>query len=360
MLRELGIPVRIDQIRDALLAVGLVGLERRDDFYHALRSLMVSRGEEIPLFNLAFAHYWLQAGSAESSQPAPVPLGRPPPALVLLQAATARVGAGERLPEYLDEQRTYSPVEALRERDFQAFTQEELEEARRLILRLPPSFARRRTRRLVSNPHGPGLDLRRSLRSALRSGGEMTRLRRRSPKLKVRPVVALLDVSGSMEPYAAPLLHFLHALSRRHGHVEVFLFATRLTRVTTHLATHRLEAALRQAAGRAHDWAGGTRTGEVLREFNSRWAWRLLGRGTQVVILSDGWDRGQPELLSREMARLAQRAYRVLWLNPLLGSPDYQPLTEGMRAALPHIDDFLPAHNLRSLEKLARRLAGAG
>jgi uncharacterized protein with von Willebrand factor type A (vWA) domain len=172
--------------------------------------------------------------------------------------------------------------------------------------------------------------------------------------------VVLCDVSGSMERYTRMLLHFIHAMARDRQRVEAFLFSTRLTRITRQLRTDRVDAAVSAIAHAVEDWAGGTRIGDALREFNVRWARRVLTRGPIVLVISDGWDRGEPERLAAEMARLQRSCSRLIWLNPLLGDADYQPLTRGIRAALPYIDDFLPAHNLASLEELADHLSRLG
>lgn len=356
LLRELGIPVRTQQIVDGLRALWLVGVHRPGDVYHALRAVMVARREEMAIFDGAFQHVWQGGAGPDRARQQALPR-LPTPAAVLLGGLLAGEGDRTGAPNYLERQHAYSPLEVLRQLDFEAFSPEQLEALRRLALRWPSSFELRASRRLRGGRRGQRLDLRRSLQMGLRSGGEVLCLYRRRPKKKARPLVALLDVSGSMEPYSTSLLWFLHQLSRRHGRVEAFLFATGLTRVTAELGLHSPQAALRLTARAARDWAGGTRIGEVLRQFNRTWGRRVLGRGAVAVILSDGWDRGQPDLLGREMARLAGRAHRVIWLNPLVGSPGYQPLTAGMRAALPHIDAFLPAHNLASLERLAHRIA---
>jgi uncharacterized protein with von Willebrand factor type A (vWA) domain len=188
-------------------------------------------------------------------------------------------------------------------------------------------------------------------------GGEPIELPRRRRREAARPLILLADVSGSMERYSRMLLHFLYGLGRSGARVETFLFATRLTRVTRHLAGRRANEAFARVARDVQDWGGGTRIGEALRAFNMRWARRVMRNGPVVLIVSDGWDRGDPELLARELARVRRSCRRVIWLNPLLGSSGYQPLTRGMQAALRHVDDFLPAHNLNSLEQLAAHLA---
>jgi uncharacterized protein with von Willebrand factor type A (vWA) domain len=202
------------------------------------------------------------------------------------------------------------------------------------------------------------LDLRRTLRRSLRAGGEIFSWSYRETKLKPRPLVIIADISGSMERYTRVLLHFIYgmkgALSQR---VEAFVFSTRLTRITRQLQIRDLDLALKNVGELVHDWAGGTRIGESLKYFNFEWGRRVLGHGAVVLIISDGWDRGDIEMLNREMARLKRNCHRVIWLNPLLGAPDYEPLTRGIQAALPHIDNFLPVHNLASLEDLVIQLA---
>ena len=243
----------------------------------------------------------------------------------------------------------------LRDKDFADFTSAEILDARRMMFELSWDLGWRRTRRLVSGL-GPTLDLRKTLRRNLKYGGEPLELARRRRKDKVRPLVLICDVSGSMERYTRMLLHFIHTLSGRMERVEAFLFATRLTRITRYLKHRGVDQTVNEVARAVPDWAGGTRIGEALKTFNYEWLRRVLGSGSVVLVISDGWDRGEPELLVREAARLQRSCHRLIWLNPLLGSPDYQPLTRGMQAALPYADDFLPVHNLNSLEALARHL----
>jgi hypothetical protein len=255
----------------------------------------------------------------------------------------------------------WSDRERLAQKDFNELSGEELVEVERAIDGLRVDLETRRSRRTVAARHGQLLDVRRSVRASLRSGGEILRLLRRERKRKRRPLVVLCDISGSMEPYARLLLRFLYAVTRARasgpGSVETFAFGTRLTRLTRELRERQVEAALRRASRRIEDWGGGTRTGDALRTFNLNWSRRVLARGAVVLVISDGWDRGDSALLGREIDRLHRSCYRLIWLNPLLGSPRYQPLTRGMQAALPHLDDFLPVHNLRSLEQLGQVLA---
>ncbi|HJS19055.1 MAG TPA: VWA domain-containing protein, partial [Anaerolineales bacterium] len=226
-----------------------------------------------------------------------------------------------------------------------------------LMAHLQWKISERRTRRRHPGK-GEMLDLRRTLRKSLRAGGEIFSWSYREPKWKPRSLVILADISGSMERYTRVLLHFIYGMnSALTQPVEAFVFSTRLTRITRPLRTRDLDRALKDVGAIVHDWAGGTRIGESLKYFNFEWSRRVLGRGAVVLIISDGWDRGDVELLSREMARLKRNCHLVIWLNPLLGAAEYEPLTRGIQAALPHIDHFLPVHNLASLEDLADRLA---
>jgi uncharacterized protein with von Willebrand factor type A (vWA) domain len=205
------------------------------------------------------------------------------------------------------------------------------------------------------------VDLRRTLRRSLRHGGEVLGWARSERKPKPRPLVILADISGSMELYSRLLLLFAYGLAKAlEQPVEAFVFGTRLTRITRQLRGCDADGAIREVSRRVPDWSGGTRIGEALRAFNVRWGRRVLGRGCVVLLISDGWDRGEPERLRAEMARLQQSCHRLIWLNPLKGSPGYEPLTRGMQAALPHADDFLPAHSLGSLEALGRKLEALG
>jgi uncharacterized protein with von Willebrand factor type A (vWA) domain len=232
-----------------------------------------------------------------------------------------------------------------------------MEAVKNMMAGLLWNVSQRRTRRKRAGK-GPWIDLRRTLRRSLRSGGEIFRWSFREPKHKPRPLVVIADISGSMERYTRLLLHFIYGVKVALGQpVEAFVFSTRLTRITRPLQIRDLDLALKQVSLLVHDWAGGTRIGESLKTFNFDWGRRVLGRGAVVLIISDGWDRGDIDLLRREMARLKRNCHRVIWLNPLLGAPDYEPLTRGIQAALPHIHDFLPVHNLASLEDLAVHLS---
>ncbi len=259
----------------------------------------------------------------------------------------------------VDLTRTFSPREVLREKDFADFTPVEIAQAKAMMTELSWDLGHRRTRRLKAGD-GDWLDLRRTWRRNIKYGGELLELAHRRPKDKPRSLVLICDVSGSMERYTRMLLHFIHSIAGVSGRTEAFLFATRLSRITRYLNYRSIDQAVSDVSRAVPDWAGGTRIGETLKTFNYRWARRLPLGSAVVLIISDGWDRGEPELLSREMSRLRRSCHRLIWLNPLLGSADYQPLAQGIRAALPHIDDFLPVHNLNSLHALAHHLSRLG
>jgi uncharacterized protein with von Willebrand factor type A (vWA) domain len=250
---------------------------------------------------------------------------------------------------------SYSAREVSRTKDFAEFSEQELIDAKAMLDRLQWEPGSRLTRRWTAGS-GNTADFRRMIRANLRYGGEPLEIKTKQRKQKRRSLVLLCDISGSMERYSRMLLHFMHTLAGGIPRCETFLFATRLTRITRELASRGAAEAMLKISRQVSDWSGGTRIGEVLRVFNVAWARRTLGHGAVVLIISDGWDRGDPELLRREIARLRRTCHRLIWLNPLLGSREYQPLTRGMRTALPLIDDFLPVHNLESLEALAEHL----
>lgn len=250
----------------------------------------------------------------------------------------------------------YSPTEILRQKDFDKLAPNELDAVHDMMAQIVWEWGERRTRRHVLEGAGL-LDFRRSLRRNLRYGTEVLEWSFRAPKVKPRALVVIADISGSMQRYTRLVLQYLYGL--KHGlpqRVEVFIFGTQLTRVTRQFAHRDIDKALREVTEAAQDWSGGTNIGGAIKTFNYRWARKVLSGGAVVLLISDGWDRGDPVLLSQEMARLRRLCHRLIWLNPLLGSESYEPLTRGMQAALPNIDDFLPAHNLASLEDLARHL----
>lgn len=360
LLRGLGLPVSTARMLDLAAALPLLEVFRREEFHAAAAALLTHRREDRELFDAAFALFWETPPHRWSRAKLPgTPLRRQrrqPP-------ATFRVGRpssaeGDDRPPRPVVQRTWSDREVLERRDFSDLDEDELREVQRLIREAGWEAARRRVVRF--RPGGRRfLDLRRTLRQGLRSGGEWVRLERRRRREKPRPVIALADVSGSMEKTARVLLHFLYGLAQGSpGRVEAFCFATRLTRLTPKLSDRRVDRALARASEAVRDWSGGTRIGDALHRFNHDWARRLPTSSAVVVLVSDGWDRGDPALLAAEMERLRGLAWRVVWLNPLLADEGYEPLTRGMQAALPFVDDFLSVHDLASVRELAEHLRG--
>ena len=365
VLRRLGLDVGSGNVLDLVRATEYAPVGRKQDFYQAARSLLVHRKQDLPVFDEAFQVFWRRPASRQSTRDLRSlgenrrfrkPQVGPP------QAADANDGSSgspDQPGVHVDLTRTYSSREVLREKDFAEFTPAEIHDARRMMLELSWNLGRQHTRRLVPG-YGNALDLRKTLRHALKFGGEPLELALLQRKDKVRQLVLICDVSGSMERYTRMLLHFIHSLSGNLHQVEAFLFATRLTRITRFLKHRGVDQTVNELARAVPDWSGGTRIGQALKTFNYQWLRRVMGSGSIVMIISDGWDRGEPELLAREAARLQRSCRRLVWLNPLLGSVDYQPLTRGMQAALPYADDFLPVHNLNSLEALARHLNSLG
>ena len=365
ILRGLGLDVNPGRMMDLVSALDTIEIGNKADFFYAARTLLVHEREDLELFDEAFELFWRKPAESwglewqglirrrRSTKPVvtPPPLKDEPP------STNDSDSASKETTTVIEVTRTYSDREVLRHKDFAQMTVEESEAVRQMMAHLRWKISERRTRRRRPGK-GELLDLRRTLRRSLRSGGEIFSLAYREPKLKPRPLVIVADISGSMERYTRVLLHFIYGMKAALTQpVEAFVFSTRLTRITRPLQIRDLDLALKNVSELVHDWAGGTRIGESLKYFNFEWGRRVLGRGAVVLIISDGWDRGDIELLHREMARLKRNCHRVIWLNPLLGAPDYEPLTRGIQAALPHIDNFLPVHNLASLEDLANRLA---
>ena len=364
-LRSAGLPVTHGQTVDFARALELVDLENRNQVFHAGRSLLVSCAEDLAVYEVVFDLFWRprregasrirraasRRDTVDDRRQVRIAAGTRPPA-----AGAAGVDRDVTLE---DRSRTYSAEEVLRQRDFAELLPEELDDLRRLILDMNWSASERRTRRWRPAVRGARLDLGRILRQAARFGGAPIRLTRRQRKTKRRPVVLLADVSGSMEKYSRILLQFFYGAVHGLGptRVECFVFGTRLTRITASLRIRNVDRALRDASDEIVDFSGGTRIGACLGSFNRLWARRLLRRGAVVLVASDGWERGDVGELAREIRYLQHRCHRLIWLNPHAGRTGYEPLVEGMRAALPYVDEFLPMHNLDSLRALGDVLA---
>jgi uncharacterized protein with von Willebrand factor type A (vWA) domain len=362
MLRALGIKVTPTQILDLVEGLKYINMGRRDDFKNTAQAILVSRYEHLELFNRAFDLFWqardetelleMNLGALLKKPPQPKPEELEP------VGSEAQGDGSEKESEepVIETVYTYSAREVLRQKDFADLTPEELQEVKHMMQVMVWELEQRRTRRRTRARHGLYPDMRRTFRQNLRYGGEPLQLAWRRRKLKRRPLVVICDISGSMERYARVLLKFVYVISNGLEKVEAFVFSTRLTRITHHLKEKNIDTALDQATLAIHDWAGGTRIGESLKTFNYEWGRRVLGQGAIVLLISDGWDRGEIDLLRREMDRLQLSCHRLIWLNPLLGSESYEPLTRGIQTALPYVDDFMPVHNLKSLEQLGNLL----
>ena len=355
LLRGSGLDVTVGNVAAFVEALEAVGVARRASVYWAGRATLVRRPEDRITYDRAFDAFW---GGGAGVAPAS------PPHEVRMDLALDDLDDVGRTGEPTPATRPtvsvrYSPSEVLRHKDFAAYSHAEFAEARRLMADMRLAGALRRSRRYRSSGRSAGRpDVRRTVRHALAHGGEPVRRAFLEPAPRPRRVVLLCDVSGSMEPYARALVRFLHAAVVGRARVEAFALATRLTRLTRPLTSRDPDAALTATAAAVADWAGGTRLGEGLRAFNDTWGVRGMARGAIVVVLSDGWDRGDPDVLAEQMARLRRVAHRVVWVNPLKAAPGYAPLAQGMAAALPFVDDFVEGHSLASLEALARVVGG--
>lgn len=335
-------------------ALDRTGLDDRDTVYWAGRATLVHRPEDHDLFDRAFAVFFERREPSEGGDPEPE-----------LLHVTLAIDAGDDAdgddPDSADPsddpviELRFSTTEVLRQKDFADYSPDELVHAQQLMTRLRLAGTPRRSLRLGQADRRTDVpDLRRTVRAAMRAGGEPVRRHFRTPTTRNRRLVLLLDVSGSMEPYARALIRFVHAAVAGRQKVEAFALGTRLTRITRELSSRDPDEALRRAATRVLDYGGGTRLGDGLRAFNDEWGQRGMARGAIVVILSDGWDRGDPEQLAEQMQRLQRVAYKVVWVNPLKVTPGYAPLARGMAAALPHIDAFVEGHSIDAMEQLAR------
>ncbi|NNJ11805.1 VWA domain-containing protein [Chloroflexales bacterium ZM16-3] len=367
LLREMGVAVSPGQMLVLIDALDYVSITRREDFRAAARATLVLRREDLPLFDMAFEFFWRKAAGASPESELmmmAIPQMRIPRRQLRLPKRRPEDAEAEQPPEdqkeKLDIQLTYSRSEALRTKDFGQFSWEEVQACKELIRRMRWRIEDRPNRRRRPDRGGRTLDMRRTLRQNMRYGGEPITLAWRETQREPRPLVVICDISGSMERYSRILLQFVHAISSSVGDVESFVFGTRLTRITRQLRHKDIDDSIDAVTKHVRDWSGGTRIGDAVREFNYRWGRRVLGRGPVVLLISDGWDRGDPATLSHEMDRLQRSCHRLIWLNPLLGSPGYEPLTLGMQAALPFVDDFLPVHNLVSLEQLGAKLSTLG
>jgi uncharacterized protein with von Willebrand factor type A (vWA) domain len=367
LLRAAGLPVGPDRVLDALEALRISDVERRDDLYWTLAAVFLDRHDRLTVFDEAFRLFWRDPELGVRALRLPPVQGRIPPGEREPQISKRLAQALFRQREHpgaaplekvtFDASLTFSARESLQTMDFESMSSEELAAARAAIARLKLRLPRVRTRRYAPHARGERIDPRASLRASLRVGGATIPLKRRSVIRRPPPLVVLCDVSGSMNRYTRMFLHFLHATVNDRDRVHALTFGTRLTSVTRHLQYSDPDVALARVSRIVKDWSGGTRIGACLKEFNARWSRRLLGQGAIVLLVSDGLDCDAGTDLAQQMERLSKSCRRLIWLNPLLRYDAFEAKPAGIQAMLPWVDEFLPAHNVESLEDLARVLA---
>jgi uncharacterized protein with von Willebrand factor type A (vWA) domain len=370
VLRAAGLPVGPGKVLDAIRAVETVGISSRADFYWALHAVFVNRRDQREVFDQAFHVFWRNPKIMERLMALVLPSFRaegveegPEISRRVAEAMQGNTGA---FPETENEQEdeievdatlTFSEREILRTMDFEKMSAEEMRKAEAAIRRLAASIRPEPTRRFRADPSGERVDLRQTMRGALRGHPDVIDLKRRRRLKRPPPLVALCDISGSMSRYSRLFLHFLHAVTNDRDRVHSFVFGTRLTNVTRDLRQRDIDVALARVAQHVEDWSGGTRIGATLHEFNTRWSRRVLAQGAVVLFISDGLDRDAGTGIAREVERLHKSSRRLIWLNPLLRYEGFAPKSMGVRALLPHVDEFRPVHNLESLDALAEALA---
>ena len=367
VLRVAGLPVGPSKVLDALAAAEAVGVGHRGDFRDGLAAVLVSRHEHLAIFEQAFELFWQRPQLMERMMAALLPRirGRLGDATEDLPARLARAMLPQPRPPAdsppveteLDATFSFSAREVLQKKDFATMSVDELAEVKAMLRRIVLPLPLQTVRRTVAAPRGRTIDMRATMRRSVGAGGALAPLRFRAHRRRPPPLVVLCDISGSMDRYARMLLHFLHAITNDRHRVHVLTFGTRLTNVTRHLRQRDVDVALARVAGAVEDWAGGTRIGHCLQEFNRRWSRRLLGQNAIVLLISDGLDADAADGLAFEAERLSKSCARLVWLNPLLRYAGFEARPAGIRALLPHVDDFLPVHNMQSLTDLAAALA---
>ena len=367
-LRAAGLPVGPGATLDAVRAVEAAGLGNREDFRATLHAIFVKKHEHDLIFNQAFDIFWRKRGFLDKLLAMLSPIAEPQnPEKAKAPPGSSRVSDAmfkrenqklEKPQVELDYRLTMSAQEVLQRKDFAQMSAEEIAQAKAAISRMKLARDELRTRRFTPDPRGARIDPRRSFRQSMRAGGASIDLAFRAPAVRRPPIVAICDISGSMSDYTRVFLHFLHALGEERGRVHTFLFGTRLTNVTRSLRHKDPDEALAACAAHVEDWSGGTRIGATLHEFNRAWSRRVLGQGATVILFTDGLERDGGAELGREMERLHKSTRRLIWLNPLLRFDRFEPRAQGIRAILPHVDEFRPVHNLASIADLVRSLSG--
>ena len=368
VLRAAGLPIGPDRVVDALRALEAAGIERREDFYWTLAAVFLSKREQQELFDQAFHIFWRDPQMLERIMSLLLPqiygrAGQAEQPEASQRLADALYSKREQAQEEeqqqeveIDASLTFSQSELLQHADFESMSGAELAQAKKLIARLRLPIPEAQTRRFRPDARGTGIDLPATLRASMRGGAQIITLKRRSRITRHPPLVVLCDISGSMSRYSRMFLHFLHAITNDRDRVHTLVFGTRLTNITRHLRNRDVDIAMNRVAAAIQDWAGGTRIGVCLEEFNRKWSRRLLGQNAVVLLISDGLDRDVGEGLGAEMERLHKSCRKLVWLNPLLRYEGFQPRPSGVRAMLPHVDAFMPVHNIESLVDLAREL----
>ena len=367
LLHRMGLKFGAGNLIDLVRSTEAIPISSKQDFRNAARSLLVHNKADFPLFDEAFQIFWRKPSANQTTRDIRSMGEQRRYKAPQMSASDQKVNPDHSntdhdqndAPPDIEISRTFSANDVLRNKDFSNFTMSEISQAKNMISDLTWNPGRQRSRRKTPG-NGSLIDFPKTFRSNISKGGELFDIAHRTNKQKPRPLILICDVSGSMERYTRILLHFTHSISGEVKHLEAFLFATRLTRITRKLSFRSVDQAVDEVSKAVLDWSGGTRIGETLRSFNLKWSRRMRTNKAVVMIISDGWDRGEPDLLATEMARLQRSCYRLIWLNPLLGAPDFEPLTQGLQAALPYVDDFLPIHNLDSLETLANYLSELG
>jgi uncharacterized protein with von Willebrand factor type A (vWA) domain len=368
-LRAAGLPVGPGKVLDAVRAARTVGVGSRHDFYWALHAALVNRREHQEIFDQAFHIFWRNPRLLERAMAMLLPQMRgaenAEDEAEMSRRLAEALAREDRIAEEGEEEievdaiMTYSDRELLQRMDFEKMSAEEIAKAKRLIAAMRLPIMAVPTRRFRPDALGRRIDMRATLRAALRATDSIP-LRRRMPQRRHPPLVILCDISGSMSRYSRIILHFMHAITNDRDRVYTFLFGTRLTNVTRHLRHKDIDVALEKVGQTVEDWSGGTRIGKCLFEFNNRWSRRVLGQGAVVLFISDGLDRDAGEGLAKEMERLHKSCRRLIWLNPLLRYEGYEPRSMGARTIMPHVDEFRAAHNLESLADLTRVLSQPG
>jgi len=376
VLRGAGLPIGPGKVIDAVQAVEVAGIRSRADLYWTLHAVFVNRRDQREIFDQAFHVFWRNPDLLRQMLSVLLPRGfggeaekgeqanrRVMDALTGNRQRQAGDGLSPERPSdkiEFDMSMTWSEREVLQKTDFEGMTAEEVAQARRMIADMTLPIMDVPTRRFAPSARGPRIDMRATLRAALRSGADSIPLARRAPRRRHPPLVVLCDISGSMSKYSRMFLHFMHAITNDRDRVHTFLFGTRLSNITRHLRLRDVDQSLARVADFVEDWSGGTQIGTCIRDFNRRWARRVLGQGAVVLFISDGLDRAAGAGLEAEMERLHKSCRRLIWLNPLLRYEQFQPKSLGVKAILPHVDDFRPLYNLESLADLATALSREG